>query len=93
MHVDRSATELSTPVATTDHEVCTIPVFYPHKGVYNGHKINRQFLLYKKLCCVGVLKSSGEKATMKFHTSTDKEPKVYTITTVGDIDTVISLLG
>ena len=42
---------------------------------------------------IGVLKSSGDKVTMKFHTSTDKEPKVYTIATVGDIDTVLSLLG
>ena len=42
---------------------------------------------------IGVLKSSGDKVTMKFHTSTDKEPKVYTITTVGETDTVVSLLG
>ena len=42
---------------------------------------------------IGVLKSSGDKVTFKFHTSTDKEPKVYTICTVGEIDTVLSLLG
>lgn len=42
---------------------------------------------------VGVLKSSGDKMTVKFHTSTDKEPKVYTITTMGKTDTVLSLLG
>jgi len=40
-----------------------------------------------------VLKSSGDKVTMKFHTSGDKEPKVYTIATMGEIDTVLSLLG
>ena len=45
------------------------------------------------LLCIGVLKSSGDKVTMKFHTSIDKEPKVYTITTVGETDTVLSLLG
>ena len=39
------------------------------------------------------LKSSGDKATFKFHTSTDKEPKVYTICTKGEIDTTLSLLG
>ena len=39
------------------------------------------------------LKASGEKVTMKFHTSTDKEPKVYTIATMGEIDTTLSLLG
>ena len=43
--------------------------------------------------CVGVLQSSGDKLTMKFHTSTDKEPKVYTIATVGEVDTTLSLLG
>lgn len=42
---------------------------------------------------VGVLKSSGDKVTVKFRTSTDKEPKVYTIATTGKIDTVLSLLG
>ena len=31
--------------------------------------------------------------TLKFRTSTDKAPKVYTIATMGEIDTVVSLLG
>ena len=42
---------------------------------------------------IGVLKSSSDELMVTFHTSTDEEPKLYTIITTGNMDTVISLLG
>ena len=53
----------------------------------------QQWIMCMHVTCVGVLKSSGDKLTMKFRTSTDKEPKVYTIATMGEVDTTLSLLG
>ena len=42
---------------------------------------------------IGVLKSSDDELMVTFHTSTDEEPKLYTVTTQGNMDTMISLLG
>ena len=42
---------------------------------------------------LGVLKSSDDELLVAFHTSTDEEPKLYTIITTGEMDTMISLLG
>ena len=50
-------------------------------------------LSYVMADCVGILKSSDDELLVTFHTSTDEEPKLYSITTQGNMDTMISLLG
>ena len=44
---------------------------------------------------LGVLKRSwsDNELLVAFHTSSDEEPKLYTIITTGEMDTMISLLG
>ena len=41
----------------------------------------------------GVLNSSDDHLMVKFHTSTDDDPKMYTVITTGELDILIVLLG